>query len=251
MHATIVGGAFPQTWSNPQIWQNGVVPNSSNGLHVTLDANSTDDLGTAADPFIVHDISPGLGLSPTLIVSGFLQAHDINDLSLYTADPGTFLSPAGTIEIRHDAKNTSFSILGDGSTVEIGHSVAGSIFAFSYGAGLQGDWARNATLILDHPSKGSLDNEFVLPPPPPPLGNSPAAVFSLKIELGGIAFDHADFIPSAPGSSSGDIRLSNHCKTVYDLTDVSAPFFGAARGGDLSVGTDPTTGYHYVSYSHA
>jgi hypothetical protein len=60
-----------------------------------------------------------------------------------------------------------------------------------------------------------------------------------------VDFDAAAFIPSAAGSLSGKIELTEHGKPVYQLSDVSFPV-GASRA--LSVGTDPATGFHFIAH---
>jgi hypothetical protein len=263
--AIFVGGSFPQRWSNPSDWAGNVVPSSSPATNVILASASTEDLGSAHHPFVVHDITSGLGIPAALIVTGFLHADNMNDLTIYTSDPGSPdpSSPAGSINISGNTNKTAFDILGDDSTVRIGHDIKGSTFSFEYGAGLQGDWAENAKLILVNPPKGDLPNTIVLPPPIPPVSFPGTLSFSLEIELGKLHFDHASFIPTsgtpaippAMGASTlEDIQLSENGKVVYNLSNVTMPNStngsGVPLAGTLSTGYDRTTGYDYVAYSH-
>jgi hypothetical protein len=264
--AKFVGGTIPALWSNPSDWSGNIVPGSNSATNVILSPSvspsdigdlPTEDLGSANNPFIVHDITSGLGVPAALKVTGFLRADNLNDLTIYTSDPlfDGPSSPAGSINISRDANNTAFNILGDDSTVRIGYGVGGSTFSFGEEeGGLEANWAENAKLILIHPPKGDLPNAIDLPPPIPPLGFNGTDSFSLKIELGKLHFDQASFIPSALGSSSGDIQLSDKGKIVYNLSNVTMPnptnLSGVSLAGTLSTGYDPTTGYDYVSYSH-
>jgi hypothetical protein len=254
--ATFVGGeGYWSVWSNPSNWEGGLLPRSNNGLSVVLDTNtSVEDLGTSSDPFVVHDVTPGLGFTPSLLVSGFLYANDLSNLAISTFNP--FIAPnTGSIDIQHDATNTSFDLIGFGPTVEIGHDVSGSVFSFAVGAGSGAMWGHDATLILARPPQGSLNNEINLPPVIPMTGYPGTETFSAKIELGGISFNQADFIPPVPGSTSGDIRLLNNGKTVYNLSNVTVPdltnILGVSLDGSFSTGYDKTTGDDYVVYSHA
>jgi hypothetical protein len=68
--------------------------------------------------------------------------------------------------------------------------------------------------------------------PPKSLGSH--IQFSLntttdKIELGHLDFDAADFIPSAAGSLSGKIELTEHGKPVYQLSMSASRWVPAAR----------------------
>jgi hypothetical protein len=60
-----------------------------------------------------------------------------------------------------------------------------------------------------------------------------------------VDFDAAAFIPSAPGSLSGKVELTEDGKPVYLLSDVSFP---AGASSALSVGTDPATGFHFIAH---
>ena len=264
--ATFVGGTNPALWSNSSDWAGNIVPTSSPNTNVILDPSvspsdlgdlPTEDLGSASNPFVVKNITSGLGIPAALKVTGFLRADNIKDLSIYTSDPifGSPSSPAGSINILGKASNTAFTFLGDDSTVRIGGSVAGSTFSFDEGAGLESDWAENAKLILVRPPKSDLADAIDLPPVYPPVGYNGTETFSLEIELGKIHFDKASFIPSTSGSSLGDIQLSNNGKVVYNLSNVTMPDItngsGVSLTGTLSTGHDSATGYDYVAYSHA
>src|SRR4051812_23373466 len=107
MKVEFIGQTPPPTfgyevWSNPVYWAGGIVPESSPGLHVQLDAaagrTSLANLGSAADPFVVNAVV-GLG-HPSLNVSGFLYAHDLIGLS----SVATFV-PNGTLVVTHDLKD--------------------------------------------------------------------------------------------------------------------------------------------------
>ncbi len=248
-------------WSAPANWIGKAVPKSGIGLDVTIDTTtSQENLGSATNPFVVHDITPALGLLPSIYVTGFLQAQDVTNVTLHTAyvtSGGTGNPTAtGSVRILNNATDSVFDIVGTGARVEIGKSITGSSFDFSTGVSWYSAWAHHATLILDKPPAHSMSNPIVLPPPIPPLGAPPIG-FSLRIELGGLHFDHADFIPTAPGSSTGDLRLTNHGVTVYDMTHISGRSLGSsssydlARVGTFTIGHDAATGKDYVAYSHA
>jgi hypothetical protein len=76
-------------WSDPAIWFDPLtgssgVPASSNKLNLELYASSNEDLGTAHKAFRANDlIGVNIGLSPppSLAVTGFLHANEIENLS--------------------------------------------------------------------------------------------------------------------------------------------------------------------------
>jgi hypothetical protein len=213
MEAELTGTAVPPKsnfWSNPSNWADGTVPQSSNGLQVQLDANSTADVGSQASPFETNDIISvngahflDIGDFGTL---GFLHAHDIQGISSLEVGPGSVL------DVRHDLVGVGALNFFNGGSAEIGHDIGSTII----GTELPG----SSTLILDHPPDSHLDNRISVDPDHG----------LLQLELGHITFDHADFSPSLR-----HIELSNNGQPVYELTKV---FAASASFG----GVDPVTG---------
>jgi hypothetical protein len=208
MEAELKGTGSLNFWSDHSNWANGTVPQSSNGLQVQLDANSLADVGSQASPFETNDI---IGVNAPIFViggngePGFLHAHDIQGISGLVVDPGSVL------DVSHDLVGVGQLDLFNVSSTEIGHDI---------GSTQINDNAGNATLILDLPAHGHLDNLIDVVP----------LVGSLQLELGHVTFDHADFLPL-----SGQIQLTNNGQPVYELTKVSAA--SASFGG-----VDPVTG---------
>jgi hypothetical protein len=262
MKATFKGtsGSSGSDWSNPSNWVGGKVPISSHRLHVQIDAGSTEDLGTAQAPFQTDDIiGASVGLSaPSLDVTGFLHAHDIKNLGGLSAEGGgsihahaiknvrflSLLATHSTLDVTGDIVNvqqltvTEESVahvrgslvnvqnvsLSFGASLEVGHDIGSTKFVFGIPVG---------TLILDHPERGKLTNSITLAP-------------NDRIELGNLVFDKADFLPNAPGSSTGEVQLSEHGHSVYELTNVAFPFTAVGTG---SVGIDKATGFHFFAFS--
>jgi hypothetical protein len=222
-------------WSNPDNWADGGVPSSSVDLDVlyTGIGYNAVDLGTAQDPFLTHNVTAetsGLG------VDGFLSTYDIEGKSVVVE---------GSLLVRNDA-SADIITLGGAGTTEIEHNFAKAGFMFQ---GINespfGDAARDATLILDRPPPGSIDNGVVF------QTNRYNVTGSGKIELGGLVFDHADLLPAVPGTGPSTIQLTNHGCPVYQLTNVSQALWNGETtvfSGSLSVGTDSENGYHFVAY---
>ena len=229
-------------WNNPNSWLGGSVPTSSSELNVLLTSGSVENLGTPQSPFVTNDvIGVSVGLTPpSLFLTGFLDARNVVNIS------GADIPSSGGLHVSNDLIKSQFPLtvhdggtllvgndlisvpqigVSFGSTVEIGHGVDHTAFTFGIGGG---------TLILDRPPHGYLANMIN-------LGREPTT-----IELGGLTFDQADFIPSVPGSLSGKIELLESGKQVYQLSHVNefSPL------GSVSVGVDPTTEYDFVS-THA
>jgi hypothetical protein len=228
------GGHF---WSDPGSWADGKVPTSSKELHIRLDDLSVSrmDLGTAQDVFVAADVlSAGVGFNE-LIVQGFLRVQDIDVQR-------TIVS--GNLLITRSTGSTPFDVVGTG-TLEIKHDIGQSTLGF-HGVGPR-EFGNDATIILDEPPKSSFNNSVYF------SGNlvGPSPVLSQKIELGGLRFDHADFVPNPstpnPGTSDqeGRLELTNHGRLVYEMTNVFSQ-----TGGTFSVGSDSKTCYDYVAWSH-
>jgi hypothetical protein len=117
--------------------------------------------------------------------------------------------------------------------------------------------ATDQTLILDSPPSHSMSTTLYFPTAYQGGASDPETYvnpFALKIEIGKIHFDHADFIPN-PGvtdprdyiGSNFTLRLTSAGKTAYEMTNVWIPQDG--HGGTLSVSKDTATGYDYVAYT--
>jgi len=223
-------------WSDRGNWNGGEVPSSNVHLDVLYEGIGYNavDLGSAQVPFLAHDVmtaTPGLG------VHSFLSVHDIDGVGVIVE---------GGLRVRHDSDVGTMSFSGAG-TAEIGHDVENTSFKFQ---GINespfGNAAHDATLILDRPPPGSLGNAIIFET------SRYNVTGSGKIELGGIVFDHADFLPSVPGTGASTIQLTNHGCPVYQLTNVSQTLWTGettAFSGSLSVGEDPKTGFDFVSYT--
>jgi hypothetical protein len=252
-------GSNGSDWSNSSNWVGGKVPNSSHRLHIQIDTGSTEDLGTAQAPFQTDDIiGASVGLSrPSLDVTGFLHARDIENLAGLSADGSGSIDARAIKNVPYLsmlASHTSLNVKGDivnvqqmalteesvthvggdlvqvqntsisfGASLEVGRDIGSTKFVFGIGGG---------TLILDHPERRQLTNPITVS-----LGDN-------RIELGKLVFDKADFLPSASGSSTGEVRLSEHGHTVYELASVT---IGVNPIGSLSVGIDKMTGFHFVT----
>jgi hypothetical protein len=262
MKAEFKGTSGPDggNWSNPAAWVGGSVPNSSNRLRVQIDTHSNEDLGTAQAPFLTNDIiGAAIGISPpTLDVAGFLHAREVKNLLQLTSDSGSlsardiknvqFVSMIGThtsMQIKHDIVNVQQFTATEESVVHVdGDLVKVQQAGISFGATLEVGRDLGATkltigglggtLILDHPEHHRLTNAITLDG-----GND-------RIELGRLRFDKADFLPNSPGSSSGRIQLTEHGRSVYEMTNVT---LGAGPTSTFSVGFDKATGYHFVAFS--
>jgi len=258
-----IGTSSPSAdhWSNQTAWKDEEAPGSSNGSKIQLDASSTDDLGTAQQPFLAGDvIGASSGVSfPSLSVLGFLHAHEIEHLSGLTLGGRsslvmardivdvqriTVLAGPSTLNVSYDLVNVQQLAVTTVSTATIGHDLShvGTV-SLSFGGQLEvghhigatavGFGAAGGTLILDRPEHGQLTNTVS-------FGQG-----GEKIELGKLAFDKADFIPAVPGSQSGRIQLTEHGRPVYELTSVT---FANGTTPVLSVGRDQATGYHFVAH---
>jgi len=244
-------------WSNGAAWLDGSVPSPNAGLSILLAVNSTDDLGTAGDPFVARDvIGASRGLTPpALTVSGFLKTNDVDHLN------ALFLNPHASLSTWLMAGVNNVSVLSDGSLtvgvmvhtqslaateeskVLIGAAVDVDRLSVSFGARLEvrsaiGDarlaiGAAGGTIILDRPEHGALHNALSLA-----FGND-------RLELGGLVFDEATFVPSASDPLSGKVQLSEGGHGVYQLSNVTLP----TGTGPFSVGIDSETGYHYVQFA--
>jgi hypothetical protein len=238
-------------WSDPVIWfhplnDSSGVPAGSNGLNIELYVNSTDDLGTAHQPFVANDligVAAGLSHPPSLLVTGFLHAHgDLENLSSLSVSyggrasvdgnvenvPSLIVNEQGSLKVNQDLVDVPQVIITFGSTLELGGTagfVSNAVSNFQFGIGPN-------TLILDHPMSGSFNNQISL---------NPDAI----IELAHMHFDQASFIPNSPGSLTGKVQLTYHGKQVYQLADVVENTFS---GTTFSVGRDTTTGNDFVSY---
>jgi hypothetical protein len=225
-HAEFIGPPF-SSWSDPAAWADGTVPQSSTGLDVQLDASSYANVGSQSSPFQTNDIigaSEGLFLGiggPSPSIPGFLQAHDIQNVA------NVVLAGNAGLDVRNDLDNVGTLRFFEGGTAEIGNNIGSTTIEFQQFAG---------TLILDHPAQGSLDNQV--------LSDTLSTVVTHNIELGGIIFDHADLIPPLPGSTNGQVQLSNHGASVYTLTNVTGISSASFAG------VDPTTGYDILSLSN-
>jgi hypothetical protein len=253
-------GASGGNWSTASAWVGGNVPTSSERLHIKLDAQSTEDLGSASAPFLTNDIiGASAGLTPlTLNVAGFLHARDVKDLAALLTDG------SGSITVRNIENVNDLTMIGTHAVLNVEHNivnvpqftdteesvthVGGSLvnvqtFAASFGGTMQVEHSVGTTqftlggigsgnLILDHPEHRHLTNPITL------AGNGDT------IELGGLVFDKADFLPNSPGSSSGTVQLSEQGRPVYQLTDVTL-----RDTGTFSVGIDKSTGYHEIVFS--
>jgi hypothetical protein len=240
MRAILDGHAPANQWNNPAAWANGKVPVSSKNLDIRLETSSTENLGTAQTAFVADDvIGAATGMTfPSLFVTGFLHADNLENLSdlQMPSSSGVTLKhnlvnvqtvevhDGGFLDVGHDLVNVQHVTISFGSIVDIGHSIGKSSFAFGIGGG---------SLILDHPAH-RLNNAFS-------LGQGGSAV---TIELGHVRFDAADFVPSAPGSLSGKIDLTEHGRVVFQFSNVTE----AAPAGVLTVGVDHATGFDFVSY---
>jgi hypothetical protein len=212
---------------------------------VELDANSFADLGTSLTaPFltaVVFGVNDGAGL-PSLHVGtgrytssggGFLKAADI--LNLSALDVGQFAhysDPKGAgLVVTGDLVNVAAISAGLGSMVHIGADIGVTDFTL-----------KGSTLVFDHPGPGHL---LVDPITVSPWDSAfePPVQTTTSIELGHVVFDKADFIPSVPGSSSGQIQLTNHGALVYTLENVSGVLPASGGSGAYFGGVDPTTGY--------
>jgi hypothetical protein len=248
-------------WSNADAWVGGAVPLSDRELKVQLDVQSTEDLGNAQAPFFTDDVigvAGKLGF-PSLDVTGFLHADTVRNLANIELEGSAagiiahqlknvafvaVLGGAGTVDVSGNAETHTLLVADEGSihihhnliggqsvqisfggVVEVGHKFGNPDVTFGISGG---------TLILDHAPPKSLGSHILFS-----LGTTD------KIELGHLDFDAAAFIPSAVGSLSGKVQLTEHGKPVYQLSDVSFPV-GAGR--TFSVGTDPATGFHFIAH---
>jgi hypothetical protein len=256
------GTASPtgHNWSDPKAWVGGAVPIGSNGLKVLLDTSSTEDIGSAQAPFLTNDVIGANigGTLPSLSVTGFLHAHDVENLvgvfiegksglsahDIKNVKSLTVLSGPGTLDVKHDLVNVqqldvveeSVAHVGQdlvnvdsvslsfGGKLEVGHSLGSSQVTFG---------AAGGTLILDKPPHGTLSNAIAL------------TFAQEKIELGRLTFDKAAFVANASGSTDGKIQLTEHGRPVYQLADVTLPQ-GATH--ILSVGFDRSTGFDFIAH---
>jgi hypothetical protein len=241
MFTVLRGTQNGSKWSDPSSWWNNTVPASSKSLEVVLNASSEENLGTASSPFVVDNlvgVGPGL-THPSLNVSGFLDARNIVNLSDLQVLPSGDVSTSGNLVFvqsveAHDGGDMSVGgsllnvgtmSISFGSTVEVGHSLGNTAFSFGIGGG---------TLFVDHPAPHAMGNKLALGP-----GNGQPT-----IELAGLQFDQADFIPNAPGSSSGKIDLLNNGAQVYQLSNVTE----TGPAGILTTGVDAKTGHDFIAY---
>jgi hypothetical protein len=241
MRAVLVGSTSDNVWSNPAVWNTGSVPASSNALNIRLDVSSSDNLGTAANPFVANDVvGATTGLThPSLAVNGFLHTNDIRNLSDINIDSDASITvrrslvnvqsieahDGGSLSVGGNLINVKTGVISFGSTVQVGHGIGNTAFSFGIGGG---------DLILNDPQGHGLGNRLNVGD-----GNAPAV-----IELGRLKFNAADFIPNSPGSLTGKLDLTENGHTVYQLRDVQE----STSGGMFTVGLDSKTGYDFVSY---
>jgi hypothetical protein len=219
-------------WSNPANWVSGKVPHASHGLMILAGTNGEDDLGTTLNPFHANDIiGAQVGVSyPDLTVSGFLIANNVNNLAAVAVSAG------GSLDVRHNLENVNaVSISSDrnqAGAVEIGGDAGASAFHFD-------SFGELSTLILDKPAQSALANLITF------------SAAGGKMELGGLNFDHASYLPNFHGTADaealggGKIQLTDHGAPVYQLSNV---FFGTPGMG-LSVGMDAKTGHDFILVS--
>jgi hypothetical protein len=254
MFAKIISDADNQVaWSDPDNWAGGAVPASSNTLIVELGVNSFADVGTSLTaPFltaIVFGVNDGAGL-PSLVVGtgeftplggGFLKADDI--LNLSSLDVGLFnhySDPTGAgLVVTGDLVNVAAISAGLGSMVHIGGDIGVTDFTL-----------KGSTLIIDHPEPGQFLFDQITVSRWDYLGGPPVQT-TTSIELGHVVFDQADFIPSVPGSSTGQIQLTNHGALVYMLDNVSGVVSASGGSGAYFGGVDPATGYDILKVTSA
>jgi hypothetical protein len=143
MRYEFIGTSSPSAnrWSNRAAWKDETAPSSSNRSKIQLDASSTDDLGTAQQPFLAGDvIGAGSGVSfPSLSVLGFLHAHEIEHLSGLTLGGRssvvmardivdvqriTVLSGPSTLNVSHDLVNVQQLTVTEVSTATVSHDLS-------------------------------------------------------------------------------------------------------------------------------
>lgn len=242
--AILRGNHAPNLWSNAAVWANGKVPVSSSTLDIQLNQASTDDLGTAQTPFVARDvIGAAIGVThPSLSVTGFLHALDIENLSALDITsnnnvtvgasliniPNVDVENGSVLNVGLGLTNVKHVTMGSGGKVDVHHGVVGTTFSFGAGGG---------TLILDNPPGTNLADTIAL---------GIVTVGSPDIvELGHLNFTGAKFVPSVANPSVGGIDFTVSGKTgpttVYRLDHVTGvvPF---------TIGVDPATGYHFISF---
>ena len=238
-HAKYVGfgdNPFNNLWSDAGAWASGKVPSSSDGLDIKVDVSSTEDIrfpggpGTALDdPFIAKDVigaSVGLSPPPVLFIQNgsYLSVRDISNFTSIVVGIG---GASSGLNVRHDLTNISNLIFAAGGDVEVGHDIGTTGFLFE-------SMMAPSTLILDKPPSGSLDNRVDFAAALP--------LSAAKVELGDLAFN--GFSVSQNPNGSETIKLTNHGRQVYALTDVT----GGATVANLAVGVDRKTGNDFLEF---
>jgi hypothetical protein len=236
--ATVSG----KDWSDPSAWDGGAIPRPSNGLDV-VSKTPGDSLGTAAQPFVTHDVTQNQ-VSQLFVFTGGLTTHNFNGGVVWMTDHGY-------MDVQHDLTAVVF-VLTDAGYLRVGHDINSTISFIGYGARGAHENATDAALVVDHPPNHQLTSEIAFPTGAPTSFHPAEYPFGLKIELAHMNFDRADFIPNSGTATNGfgdsfTLRLSEAGKAVYDLTDVRVPVDG--HQGTLSVGHDATTGYDFVAYT--
>jgi hypothetical protein len=266
-------------WSDARSWQDGMIPVSDNSVSVEIapGVQSVADIGQhgANQPFNMKALSfkPGSAEASALAVdvtnafasdTPFLRIESLsggasgnkNEVSIgaHIAFPsGDIPHETAVLEITGNAINTHFTLTGGSSyhdvgagEIDIGHRFSGSSFTFD-GSGFED------TLKLEHPPLAFIYNEINVTAFPSPGALASGSGLE-KIELGGVHFDRADFIPYGPQNAGGTteagaVLLIEHSLPVYALLNVNAVGYGGPINGHFSVGTDPQSHLDYIQYS--
>ena len=163
--------------------------------------------------------------------------HDLQDIGSITVTQSTvtvghdlatsnITAAQSNITVDHDLVNVR-NVDVTQASIEVGHNVGSTQFSLHDGR-----------LVLDKPPHKTFDNQINISAP---SGRPPGAFSFSSIELGNIAFNQADFIPSMPGGHVGQIQLKNNGAPVYTLTNVSGVTSVSVNG------VDPATGYNILS----
>ena len=144
MQATFVSNLLA-FWSNASDWSDGVIPRSSNGLHIQVvpgdSQNAVVNLGTEEVPFVANEIT---STDVSLNISGNILTKNLSVLS--NDVQGVYLSGDGNLHVCHDL-NAGQVYWGSG-TLEVGHDLNISFL------GLFNSTELGGVVILDHPPKG-------------------------------------------------------------------------------------------------